>query len=176
MFKTVEDVNWDTWSADITATLMFVFRDNEVLLIRKKRGLGKGKINGPGGKLEPGESLLECAIRETKEEVCITPHTISPAGELFFQFVDGLSIHCSVFRSEGYSGQPSETEEANPFWCSLDELPFDEMWEDDVTWFDLLIKKTYFTGNYIFDQERMLDAIVCIDKNAQTNCKNMIRT
>ena len=176
MFKTVKDVNWDTWSADITATLMFVFRDNEVLLIRKKRGLGKGKINGPGGKLEPGESLLECAIRETKEEVCITPHTISPAGELFFQFVDGLSIHCSVFRSEGYSGQPSETEEANPFWCSIDELPFDEMWEDDVTWFDLLIKKTYFTGNYIFDQERMLDAIVCIDKNAPTNCKNMIGT
>lgn len=176
MYKTVEDVNWDIWSADITATLMFVFRDNEVLLIRKKRGLGKGKINGPGGKLEPGESLLECAIRETKEEVCITPHTISPAGELFFQFVDGLSIHCSVFRSEGCSGQPSETEEANPFWCSLDELPFDEMWEDDVTWFDLLIKKTYFTGNYIFDQERMLDAIVSTDKNGPTNCKNMIGT
>ena len=168
MFKTVEDVNWDIWSADITATLMFVFRDNQVLLIRKKRGLGKGKINGPGGKLEPEESLLECAIRETEEEVCITPHTISSAGELFFQFVDGLSIHCTVFRSEGCSGQPSETEEANPFWCSLDELPFDEMWEDDVTWFDFLIKKTYFTGNYIFDEERMLDAVVCINKNAPT--------
>ena len=83
MFKTIADVNWVTWSADITATLMFVFRDNEVLLIHKKRGLGKGKINGPGGKLEAGESLLECAIRETEEEVCITPHTISPAGELF---------------------------------------------------------------------------------------------
>ena len=166
MFKTVDDVNWDIWCPDITATLMFVFRDNEVLLIHKKRGIGKGKINGPGGKLEPGESLLECAIRETKEEVCITPHTISPAGELFFQFVDGLSIHCTVFRSEGFSGQASETDEANPFWCSLDELPFDEMWEDDVTWFDLLIKKTYFTGNYIFDEERMLDAVVCISKNA----------
>ena len=36
MYKTVADVNWDTWSADITATLMFVFRDNEVLLIHKK--------------------------------------------------------------------------------------------------------------------------------------------
>ena len=166
MFKTIEDVNWDIWSPDITATLMFVFRDDEVLLIHKKRGLGKGKINGPGGKLEPEESLLECAIRETEEEVCITPHTISPAGELFFQFVDGLSIHCTVFRSEGFSGQPSETEEANPFWCSLDKLPFDQMWEDDATWFDHLIKKTYFIGNYIFDEERMLDAVVCINKNA----------
>ena len=111
---------------------------------------------------------MECAIRETEEEVCITPHTISPAGELFFQFVDGLSIHCTVFRSEGFSGQPSETEEANPFWCSLDKLPFDQMWEDDATWFDHLIKKTYFIGNYIFDEERMLDAVVCINKNAPT--------
>ena len=166
MYKTVADVNWDTWSADITATLMFVFRDNEVLLIHKKRGLGKGKINGPGGKLESGESLLECAIRETEEEVCITPHLISPAGELFFQFVDGLSIHCTVFRAEGWSGEPSETEEANPFWCSLNQLPFDRMWEDDATWFDYLVEKKYFTGSYIFDGDRMLDAVIGTKKNA----------
>ena len=165
MYKAVEDVNWDTWSADIKATLMFVFRDNEVLLIHKKRGLGKGKINGPGGKLESGESLLECAIRETEEEVFITPHMVSPAGELFFQFVDGLSIHCTVFRAEDWSGEPSETEEANPFWCALDQLPFDRMWEDDATWFDYLIEKKYFTGSYIFDDDRMVDAVI-FTKNA----------
>ena len=166
MYRTVADVNWDTWSADISATLMFVFRDNEVLLIHKKRGLGKGKINGPGGKLESGESLLECAIRETEEEVCITPYMITPAGELFFQFVDGLSIHCTVFRAEGWSGEPSETEEANPFWCLLHQLPFDRMWEDDATWFNYLVEKKYFTGNYIFDEDRMLDAVIFTNKNA----------
>ena len=166
MYMTVADVNWDTWSADIKATLMFVFRDNEVLLIHKKRGLGKGKINGPGGKLESGESLLECAIRETEEEVCITPHMVSPVGELFFQFVDGLSIHCTVFRAEDWSGEPSETEEANPFWCALDQLPFDRMWEDDATWFDYLVEKKYFTGSYIFDDDRMLDAVIFTKKNA----------
>lgn len=39
------------------ATLMFVIDEarGEVLLIRKKRGLGAGKINGPGGKIDPGK-------------------------------------------------------------------------------------------------------------------------
>ena len=35
------------------------------MLIRKKRGHGAGKINGPGGKLHPGETPVVCAVRET---------------------------------------------------------------------------------------------------------------
>ena len=85
---------------------------------------------------------------------------------MFFQFADGLSIHCTVFRAEGWSGEPSETEEANPFWCSLNQLPFDRMWEDDATWFDYLVEKKYFTGSYIFDEDRMLDAVIGTKKNA----------
>ena len=39
----------------------------QVLLIRKKRGLGAGKINGPGGKLDPGETFAQTAVREVQE-------------------------------------------------------------------------------------------------------------
>jgi len=35
--------------------LCFLLRDGEVLLIRKKRGFGAGKINGVGGRIEPSE-------------------------------------------------------------------------------------------------------------------------
>ena len=42
------------WTPDILATLMFVVQDGKILLIRKKRGIGAGKVNGPGGKFEPG--------------------------------------------------------------------------------------------------------------------------
>lgn len=35
---------------------MFVVRGGEILLIEKKRGHGAGKVNGPGGKIDPGES------------------------------------------------------------------------------------------------------------------------
>ncbi len=51
---------WENWEPRERATLCFVRRENEVLLIRKKRGLGAGKINGPGGRIEPGETPAEC--------------------------------------------------------------------------------------------------------------------
>ena len=48
----VGDVDWGTWSPVDFATLLFVIKDDKALLIHKKRGLGIGKINAPGGKLE----------------------------------------------------------------------------------------------------------------------------
>ena len=50
------DVDWDNWQASDPATLVFVIEDGKILLIDKKTGLGKGKINGPGGKVEKGEA------------------------------------------------------------------------------------------------------------------------
>ena len=67
-------IDWKSWQPGVRATLMFIIDEakREVLLIRKKRGLGAGKINGPGGKIDPGETSLECAVRETQEELGVT--------------------------------------------------------------------------------------------------------
>ena len=56
-----EQIDWSAWQPVDRATLLFVVRDGEILLIHKKRGIGAGKINGPGGRLDPGESTLACA-------------------------------------------------------------------------------------------------------------------
>ena len=163
MIKSIKEIDWKKWSPKIRATLLFIFKDDEILLIHKKTGLGKGKINAPGGKIEEGESPDECAIRETCEEVCVQPSDVKKAGELFFQFVDGLTIHGYVFYTDQYLGTPKETREANPFWCSVDEIPYDKMWEDDITWLPCLLSKDYFHGYYIFDDEKMIDAYVTTD-------------
>ena len=68
MGSRLDAIDWSSWQAHDIATLMFVIRGGEVLLIRKLRGLGKGKINAPGGRQEAGETLLEAAVRETREE------------------------------------------------------------------------------------------------------------
>src|SRR5688572_30751046 len=88
----LKDVDWSTWQARQHATLVFIVRDGKILLIRKKRGLGAGKITGPGGRLDAGETPLACATREMQEELCITPTDLQPHGELRFQFVDGLAM------------------------------------------------------------------------------------
>ena len=48
-------------------TLCFPVRsDGKVLLGRKKRGFGVRKWNGFGGKIEGGETFLQCAVRELR--------------------------------------------------------------------------------------------------------------
>ena len=139
------------------ATLVFVVRGGRILLIRKKRGLGAGKINGPGGRLEPGESPEAGAVREVEEELCVTPVGLHALGENRFQFVDGYSIHVFVFTASGCRGEPTETDEAAPLWADLDAIPYTEMWEDDPLWLPLVLAGRSFSGRFLFDGDAMLD-------------------
>ena len=144
------------WQPKERATLLFVLRDGQALLIHKKRGLGAGKINAPGGRLENGETPLAAAIRETQEEICVTPSGVQPAGELMFQFVDGFSIHGYVFTATGFEGEPRETDEAIPIWTPTDALPYHRMWADDRVWMPLLLQGRRFVGRFLFDGDLML--------------------
>lgn len=154
------DIHWATWTPTDTATLVFIVRDGLVLLIRKKRGLGAGKINGPGGRLDPGETPLACAVREMQEELVTVPLDPIEHGRLSFQFVDGYGIHVHVFRATRYRGDPRETVEATPLWTPLDAVPFHEMWADDALWLPVLLAGDRFRGWFVFDGDRMLDAAV----------------
>jgi 8-oxo-dGTP diphosphatase len=156
----VADIGWETWQVRDRATLTFVIENGRMLLMRKKRGLGAGKINAPGGRLEPGESWLDCAVREVQEELCVTPLDPVRVGENSFQFVDGYSIHAVVFRATGIEGTPAETSEGAPMWFELDRLPYDEMWEDDPLWLPHVIAGRRFRGRFVFDGDRMLDHVV----------------
>jgi 8-oxo-dGTP diphosphatase len=151
-------MDWTNWTPTLQATLMFIVDESrgEVLLIRKKRGLGQGKINGPGGKMDPGETPEQCAVRETQEELGVKALHPSKHGELWFDFTDGLKMRVHVFLAKGLEGVAQETEEAIPMWTSLNRLPFEEMWEDDRYWLkELLVEKMHFTGRFRFDGEKM---------------------
>lgn len=129
-------------------TLLFLVEDGRVLLIHKKRGIGAGKINAPGGKADPGESALAAAVRETEEEVGVTPLDPQERGELVFRFLaDGSVLRCVVFLAHAHTGGPAhETAEAVPEWFPLDALPYDRMWDDDQHWVPLLLAGKRFRG------------------------------
>ena len=153
---TFEEIDWSRWQARDRATLLFVVREGQVLLIRKLRGLGAGKINGPGGRLEPDETPAQAAVREVREEIGIVPDGLVHHGELRFQFTDGYSIHVWVYRADRYSGTLVSTDEAIPLWIPLDEIPYDEMWADDRIWLPLLLDGRRFDGRFLFDGDAML--------------------
>ena len=136
---------------------MFVINNGRVLLIRKQRGLGAGKITGPGGRLEPDETPKECAIRETNEELIINPLNVRSAGELFFHAEDMPRIHGYIFVATDYEGTPSETDEAIPIWFNLSTIPFEEMWEDDRYWLPEVLNGQSVRGYFTFVNEQLLD-------------------
>jgi 8-oxo-dGTP diphosphatase len=156
----VADIDWPAWRPVDRATLVLIVEDGRILLIRKLRGLGAGKVNFPGGRVEGDESFAACAARETREEVGVEPLDLTEAGELHFQFLDGYSIYVRVFRAGGCAGEPQATAEAVPLWTPLAAIPFGEMWADDAIWVPRLLAGRPFSGRFVFDGERMLDWVL----------------
>lgn len=48
--------------------------------------------------------------------------------------------------------------EMRPQWFQLDEVPFSQMWPDDIHWFPLLLQKKKFRGYFKFQgQDTILE-------------------
>lgn len=135
------------------ATLVLVVRGSEVLLAMKKRGFGAGRWNGTGGKVKEGEAVADAAVRETQEEVGITPELGEPLGHLTFHNSSKGDWVVHVFRTERWSGEPMETEEMEPRWFPADALPFDAMWPDDRIWMPYLLAGKRFRAEFWFGEQ-----------------------
>lgn len=144
------------------AVICFVICNGQILLIEKLRGLGMGKINGPGGKCEEGESCLAAAIRETQEEVLITPLSPVLRAVLGFRFSDGYSLYVEVYVAGSYNGEPGNSPEAIPFWADLDKIPYNRMWADDILWLPQILLGKNIQGIFDFDGDLLLKAQISL--------------
>ncbi len=155
-------IDWTSWTADAAVAITYVRRASRVLLIHKKRGLGAGLVNGPGGRLEPGETPAMAAARELTEEVGLTvTGALHRRGEHRYQFLDGFRLHLHAFVTEEAAGEPVETDEARPFWAPVADLPLGRMWEDTRLWLPAILAGEHAVGRYVFDgahlRQRALD-------------------
>jgi 8-oxo-dGTP diphosphatase len=64
---TIRAVTARALRANIT-TLVYAVHDGRVLLLLRRKQPNLGLWSPPGGKLEPGETPLDCAVRELHEE------------------------------------------------------------------------------------------------------------
>ncbi|MDD2807092.1 MAG: 8-oxo-dGTP diphosphatase [Patescibacteria group bacterium] len=140
-------------------TLCLVIKDGQILLGMKKRGLGTGKWNGFGGKVEVGETIEEATKREMFEESGIEIKTMYQLGINEFEFRGQpgiLAVH--VYKAVDFFGEPTETEEMRPQWFDLSAVPFAKMWDDDRYWFKLFLADKKFRGRYLFNEnEKVID-------------------
>lgn len=73
--------------ASPSAVLIPIYEDGgelHVVLTRRARSLRthKGEVSFPGGRADPGETMLQAALREANEEVFLDPGLVEPLGEL----------------------------------------------------------------------------------------------
>jgi len=121
----------------LTLTLLFLRKNDQVLLAMKKRGFGEGRWNGVGGKLDPGETIEQALVRETQEEIGVTPTVFEKVGYIEFdEFFKGepTQMHVHVFTASSWTDEPTESEEMKPAWFDLASVPYDTMWPDDPYW------------------------------------------
>lgn len=132
-------------------TLCLWQQGNQLLLGKKKRGFGAGNWNGFGGKLAPGESIEEAAKREMQEECGVIIQDMEKRGIMRFSFADGNeSLEVHLFAVTAANGEPVETEEMAPQWFPVNNLPFDQMWADDIHWMSYFLDGKYFEGEFHF--------------------------
>lgn len=140
----------------ITTLCYIINHKNEVLLIMKKRDFGAGKWNGPGGKVKPNENPMAAAIREVKEEVDIKVKMAEELGCMEFIWPDQLknwNQRCYVYLAREFSGQPKESDECRPAWFSLNQIPYDQMWDDDKYWYPDALAGKKFKKRFYFDKD-----------------------
>lgn len=141
------------------ATLCLLIKDQQILLGLKKRGFGEGKWNGVGGKVQDGETLEQAAIRETQEEIGVTPKSLEKVAVLNFTFPQKpeWDQQVSVFKITAWEGEPKESEEMNPDWFDIDKIPFENMWSDDIHWMPKVLSGLSLQGNFILNSDQSLE-------------------
>ena len=139
----------------LETTLCLLKRNNEILLAMKKRGFGEGKYNGVGGKIENNESPEQAMIRETEEEIKVTPIKYEKVGEIEFdefykENKQRLVFH--LYLVYEWSGNPTESEEMSPKWFDINNIPYDKMFPDDKYWLPLILQGKKVKAYFDFDE------------------------
>jgi len=139
-------------------TLCLLLKENQILLAMKKRGFGQGRWNGVGGKPNPGENIIETAVRETEEEIEVTPIDLKQVAILNFYFKNKpeWDQQVLVFTATKWIGGPTETEEMKPQWFDLDKIPYNLMWPDDTFWLPLVLKNKKIKAKFIFGENDII--------------------
>ena len=138
----------------VETTLLLIIKNNKIMLARKKRGFGEGKFNGVGGKIKEDESPYDAAIRECQEEVGVTPLNIRKYGEI--EFIEPYkgereNVIFHLYLTDEYDGELKASDEMEPHWFSLNNIPYDKMFADDSYWLPYILDDKKIKAYFEFD-------------------------
>uniref|UniRef100_A0A2H8TVJ5 Oxidized purine nucleoside triphosphate hydrolase n=1 Tax=Melanaphis sacchari TaxID=742174 RepID=A0A2H8TVJ5_9HEMI len=161
-------------------TLTLIFKNDEILLGMKNRGMGKGKWNGFGGKVEPNETIDDAAKREVKEECGLDVISMKKIGIIDFEYVGSKEIlEGHIYFCDLFEGDIVESDEMAPIkWFKIKDSPCDNMWIDHKFWFPMILKQISFKAHFKYlNDDTMLDSTIVllntVNKTKET-CVNVV--
>ncbi len=108
-------------SAPLAVTAGVIERQGRVLIARRCNGHLAGCWEFPGGKVEPGEGLAECLVRELREELGIEVEVLAPFPPVEHAYPGG-TVRLYGFRCRWLGGQPRPRDHDRIAWVRPDEL------------------------------------------------------
>lgn len=142
-------------------TLCYVRRGGKTLMVyrnKKPNDMHLGKWNGLGGKLEPGETPEECAVREIREESGLSVRELTYKGLLTFPgFANDEDWYAFVFVATADEGELIDSPEGRLEWIENQELLELNLWEGDrlfIPWLDL---PGVFSGKLVYKDGKLVE-------------------
>lgn len=143
------------------ATLCYVRRDGHTLMIhrvKKANDMHAGKWNGLGGKLEPGETPEECAIREVREEAGLSIQNPRLRGLITFPgFSNDEDWYTFLFVIDEFEGELIDSAEGHLHWIPDGALLDLELWEGDRIFIPWLDQSGFFSGKFTYQDGRLVE-------------------
>ena len=115
---------------------VIVFRQDEVLLIRRGKPPDKGSLSLPGGGQDLGETLRQAAAREVMEETGLTveiTHLVDTVDIIRGDTAGRTKYHYTLidFAAEWQSGEPVAGDDAaEAFWVPIAEIGDLALWSE----------------------------------------------
>ena len=119
-----------------SAGVLFIFKNKKILLCHPTNRSWMTSFTPPKGGIEEGESILEAALRETKEEVGITVDIsmISDLNPLKIEYKKKLEVIKIVYLFVVYINQYEE------IGLKSSVVPKSDLQEEEVDWAGFLSK------------------------------------
>jgi 8-oxo-dGTP diphosphatase len=126
--------------------------------VKKENDMHAGKWNGLGGKMEPGETPEECAIREIYEESGLKVKNLALKGIITFPgFYEQEDWYTFLFVINDFEGELIDSPEGHLAWIPGDELLDLNLWPGDRIFIPWLDEPRFFSGKFVYQEGKLIE-------------------